>query len=50
MHCLQGRDVTAAGFDTGAWLVYPSRAFLPAKTRAMSHVLRTELRRADIPA
>jgi DNA-binding transcriptional LysR family regulator len=50
VHCLQGWDVTATSFDTGAWLVYPSRAFLPAKTRAMIDFLRTELRRADIPA
>ena len=35
--------VTATSFDTGAWLVYPSRSFLPAKTRAMIDVLRAAL-------
>ena len=28
-------DVTATTFDTGAWLVYPGRSYLPAKVRAM---------------
>jgi DNA-binding transcriptional LysR family regulator len=36
-------DVTATSFDTGAWLVYPSRSFLPAKTRAMIDFLRAAL-------
>ncbi len=35
--------VTATSFDTGAWLVYPSRSFLPAKTRAMADFLRANL-------
>lgn len=33
---------TATTFDTAAWLVYPSRSFLPAKVRAMIDFLRTE--------
>jgi DNA-binding transcriptional LysR family regulator len=36
-------EVTATSFDTGAWLVYPSRSFLPAKTRAMIDFLRAAL-------
>jgi DNA-binding transcriptional LysR family regulator len=36
-------DVTATTFDTGAWAVYPSRSFLPAKVRAMIDFLRTVL-------
>lgn len=41
-----GYDVSATTFDTGAWLVYPSRSFLPAKTRAMIDFLGTALPRA----
>jgi DNA-binding transcriptional LysR family regulator len=40
-------DVTATTFETGAWLVYPSRAYLPAKTRAMIDFLRANLRWAS---
>jgi len=36
-------EVTATTFDTGAWAVYPSRSFLPAKVRAMIDFLRTVL-------
>lgn len=32
--------VTATSFDTAAWIVYPSRAFLPAKVRVMIDFLR----------
>lgn len=39
-------EVTATSFDTGAWLVYPSRSFLPAKTRAMIDFLSAALPRA----
>ena len=42
-HCLQGWDVTATRFDTAAWLVYPSRSFLPAKVREMISYLRETL-------
>lgn len=28
-------DVTATTFDTGVWLLYPSRDYLPARTRAV---------------
>jgi DNA-binding transcriptional LysR family regulator len=38
--CLAGWDVTATTFDTAAWLVYPSRSYLPAKVRAMIDYLR----------
>jgi DNA-binding transcriptional LysR family regulator len=40
-----GWRAAATTFDTAAWLVYPSRAFLPAKTRAMIGFLRDALRR-----
>lgn len=36
---------TATSFDTAAWLVYPSRAYLPGKVRAMADFLRQHLRR-----
>jgi DNA-binding transcriptional LysR family regulator len=39
------REVTATSFDTGAWAVYPSRSFLPAKTRAMNDFLSAALPR-----
>lgn len=39
-------DVTATSFETAAWAIYPSRAFLPAKTRAALDFLRAALRRA----
>jgi len=37
-------DVTATGFDTAAWLLYPSRSFLPRKTRVAIDFLRQRLR------
>lgn len=37
-------NATATSFDTAAWLVYPSRAFLPSKVRAMIDFLREEIR------
>jgi DNA-binding transcriptional LysR family regulator len=43
--CLADWEVTATSFDTGAWLVYPSRSFLPAKTRAMIDFLNGALPR-----
>jgi DNA-binding transcriptional LysR family regulator len=33
-------DVTATTFDTGLWLLYPSRNYLPFKVRAMVDFLR----------
>jgi DNA-binding transcriptional LysR family regulator len=36
-------DVTATTFDTAAWAVYPSRAFLPRKVRVMIDFLRESL-------
>jgi len=38
-------EVTATNFDTAAWLVYPSRAFLPYKTRVAIDFLRKILHR-----
>ncbi|MGL5010100.1 MAG: LysR family transcriptional regulator [Paracoccaceae bacterium] len=43
VHCLRAWQVTATDFDTGAWAVYPSRSFLPGKTRAMIDFLRATL-------
>ncbi|MFL4468788.1 LysR family transcriptional regulator [Tateyamaria armeniaca] len=37
-------DVTATAFDTGAWMLYPSRAYLPAKVRAVMDFLRRQVR------
>lgn len=37
-------DVTATSFDTGAWLLYPSRTYLPTKVRAVIDFLRARLR------
>ncbi|MBA4783814.1 MAG: LysR family transcriptional regulator [Rhizobiales bacterium] len=36
-------DVTATTFDTAAWLLYPSRIFLPRKTRVLIDFLRKRL-------
>lgn len=41
--CIGGWDVTATRFDTAAWLIYPSRSFLPAKVRAMIDFLRRSM-------
>jgi DNA-binding transcriptional LysR family regulator len=40
-------DVTATTFETAAWLVYPSRSFLPAKVRLMIDFLRANLGRSS---
>ena len=37
-------DVTATTFDTAAWLLYPSRAYLPRKTRSVIDFLRASFR------
>lgn len=41
IHCLAGWEVTATTFDTAAWLVYPSRSYVPGKVRAMIDFLRS---------
>lgn len=38
-------DVAATSFDAGAWLLYPSRAFLPGKVRVTIDFLRRRLGR-----
>jgi DNA-binding transcriptional LysR family regulator len=38
-------EVTATSFDTAAWLVYPSRAFIPGKVRAAIDFLRQHIGR-----
>lgn len=37
-------EVTATTFDTAAWLLYPSRAYLPRKTRSVIDFLRAGFR------
>lgn len=37
-------DTTATTFDTAAWLLYPSRTYLPAKVRTAVDVLRRHAR------
>jgi DNA-binding transcriptional LysR family regulator len=39
-------EATATTFDTAAWAVYPSRAFLPQKVRVMVDFLRATLARS----
>lgn len=41
---LTGWEVTATGFDTGAWALYPSRTYMPARLRAMLDFLKTHMR------
>lgn len=36
-------EVTGTDFDTGAWVLYPSRRYLPLKTRAFIDALRDHL-------
>ena len=45
VHVLQDYAVTATDFETAAWLLYPSRQFLPAKTRVMIDFLKEKLRK-----
>ncbi len=45
-----GYQATATGFDTAAWLVYPSRTYLPRKTRILIDFLRANLNRNMRPA
>ena len=35
--------VTATKFETGAWLLYPSRTYLPARTRAVIDLIRENI-------
>ena len=42
-------DVAATSFDTAAWLLYPSRRYLPVKVRAAIEFLKREIRN-PIPA
>ena len=36
-------QATATTFDTAAWLVYPSRAYLPGKVRVMIDFLKEQV-------
>ena len=40
-------DVTATEFDTAAWLLYPSRSYLPQKVRVMIDFLKARLARPE---
>jgi DNA-binding transcriptional LysR family regulator len=40
--------VTATDFDTAAWLIYPSRAYLPSKVRIFIDFVRERLRRFEL--
>ncbi|MCU0684288.1 MAG: LysR family transcriptional regulator [Polyangiaceae bacterium] len=44
---LAEHDVTATTFDTAAFLLYPSRDYLPRKVRATADFLRQHLARAE---
>ena len=37
-------DATATTFETAAWLLYPSRTYLPAKVRLAVDLLREHAR------
>lgn len=43
IHVLNDWDVTATNFETAAWLAYPSRSYLPGKTRAMIDFLKSHI-------
>ena len=43
-------QVSATTFDTAAWLLYPSRAYMPAKVAAMSKFLLARLRSRYAPS
>lgn len=43
VNCFPGLRATATDFATGAWLIYPSRDFLPNKTRVTIDYLRLRL-------
>lgn len=40
---LPNHEVTATDFDTSAWIVYPSRSYLPLKVRVMIDFLKSKL-------
>lgn len=44
--CFPDYRVTATEFDTAAWLIYPSRSYLPGKVRIMIDFLREHIPRA----
>ncbi len=41
--CLPDWDVSAADFDTAAWMLYPSRAYVPGKTRVFIDHLKASV-------
>jgi DNA-binding transcriptional LysR family regulator len=43
VNCFPTHRVTATTFNTGAWVVYPSRSYLPNKVRVMIDFLREKM-------
>jgi DNA-binding transcriptional LysR family regulator len=43
VHLFPDHAATATTFDTAAWIVYPSRSYLPNKVRVMADFLREQL-------
>lgn len=41
-------EVSATGFDTAAWLLYPSKTYLPRKVRAFIDFMKTHLARPTL--
>ncbi len=41
-------DAAATSFDTAAWILYPSRSFLPHKVRSVIDFLKSELRAPEL--
>jgi len=46
VHCIPDWQVSANTFDTAAWLVYPSRHFLPNKVRVLIDFLKENMSQA----
>lgn len=42
-------EVTATNFQTGAWLIYPSQAYVPAKVQAFIDFMKEELPDTESP-
>ncbi len=41
LEVLKGFEITATDFDTAAWILYPSRSYVPAKTRCFIDYLKS---------
>jgi DNA-binding transcriptional LysR family regulator len=47
VHLFADHDVTATDFETAAWVLYPSRAYLPLKTRVFIDHLKNSINPAN---